>query len=102
MAFTFATLRHSARELAQTRLFRRFGIYSLGPNEARILYDCGVSAVALALALVLEALFGRDPVFRSRASWLVIAVPLLTVTYNTALGVYSRLRRSSASKKTVA
>jgi nucleoside-diphosphate-sugar epimerase len=84
----------------QARMGRRLNIESLGPNEARILYDAGVGALGLAVTLAFSAAYlpGLD--------WgrivALSALPILLLVWNAVFGIYSRLRMSTGRKKALA
>ncbi len=71
----------------------------LGPIQARVLYDVSVGLVGVTVA----AAYGRHFLAESpRWVWMIVAMPLLFVGFNGALGVYSRLRTSRPKFKSVA
>lgn len=85
--------------LIRARVYRGVGLQSLGPNEARILYDGivgGIGAVAV---------LGFSSVYLHRLEFLtacrVIALPLLLIFFNFVLGIYSRLRTVSGRTKSL-
>jgi len=96
-------LKQPARKMLtyiRARLGRRASFQALGPNEARILYDAAAGGAGAVVALVFSRLYlGRlDP----RSTFAVLALPFLLLVFNTAYGVYSRLRRSSSRIKSLA
>lgn len=75
----------------QARLGRTLAPQSLGPNEARIVYDFGVSVVALIVSIAFCSLF--LPEFNSTAAILPLALlPILLLVFNWIFGIYSRLK----------
>ena len=75
----------------QARLGRTLAPQSLGPNEARIVYDFGVSVVALIVSIAFCSLFLAD--FNWKADTLALALlPILLLAFNWIFGIYSRLK----------
>jgi nucleoside-diphosphate-sugar epimerase len=75
----------------QARLGRTLAPQSLGPNEARIAYDLGVSAFALVLAISFCALF--LPQFEWKAEVAALSLlPVLLLVWNWIFGIYTRLK----------
>jgi nucleoside-diphosphate-sugar epimerase len=89
------------QELIRTRLDRGFSIRSVGPNEARVLYDGAVAATAVLLTLLFCGLATSTPI-HARDAVLSATLPVLLVAFNALLGVYSRYRIASARLKTLA
>ena len=82
------------------RFSRGLGIRSIGPNEARILFDGVVGGVSAAAAVSFCTLMQKTSV-RMHDFGFAIAVPLLFILFNVALGVYSRLKLALARVKAV-
>jgi nucleoside-diphosphate-sugar epimerase len=83
------------RRLLRARRARGLALTALGPNEARILFDVGVSVAATLMTLLLVALGGR----RAPQAPLLAALGLQVAVFlvlNAALGLYSRHRASPA------
>jgi nucleoside-diphosphate-sugar epimerase len=75
----------------QARLGRTLAPHSLGPNEARIAYDLGVSSFALVLAISFCALF--LPRFEWTAEVAALSLlPVLLLVWNWIFGIYTRLK----------
>ena len=84
----------------RARLHRQSWIQSLGPNEARLMYDTGAGVLAVAISMGFCRLF-------SSASYTgdllpLLSLPLLLVAFNYLFGIYSRLRNASTSAKVIA
>lgn len=92
-------LAHSIRllTLLQARLRRRLDVQSLGPNEARMLYDAGVAGVAVAITLSFSTLYLGG--FNISRDAILGTLPFLLLACNLACGIYSRLRLSSGRVK---
>jgi nucleoside-diphosphate-sugar epimerase len=81
-------------------LQRGVDLHSLGPNEARILYDLGVAGAGLVISALFSARYlGGVDWSRHR---LLLLLPFLLLGCNTAAGTYSRLRKSSGRVKALA
>jgi nucleoside-diphosphate-sugar epimerase len=89
------------KELFRSRLDRGFSIRSIGPNEARVLYDGSVAAISAVLTLFFVSLVTSTSI-RTRDTILSAALPVLFVVFNALLGVYSRHRVASARFKALA
>jgi nucleoside-diphosphate-sugar epimerase len=82
----------------QARLGRTLAPQSLGPNEARIAYDLGISTVALVVAVGFCRLF--LPPFDGRTSVLALALlPLFLLNFNWIFGIYTRLKTAPGRVK---
>jgi nucleoside-diphosphate-sugar epimerase len=84
----------------RARLGRAFTVQSLGPNEARLVYDAAVGALGLVVAL------GFCSTFLSSVDWsgrrlAVLALPVLLLVSNAILGTYSRFRTAGARIKSL-
>jgi nucleoside-diphosphate-sugar epimerase len=86
-------------KLVRSRLGRGLGLQSLGPNEARILYDGFVSAAGAATALAFSSLFLHRPSLLTIG--LHASLPVLLIAFNLALGIYSKLRTAASWRKSV-
>lgn len=86
--------------LVRARLRRQISVQSLGPNEARILYDAAIGV----LGLVISAAFCRQflPGGSAAAQLRLLALPALLLTFNCLFGIYSRLRTSNGRTKAIA
>jgi nucleoside-diphosphate-sugar epimerase len=84
----------------RARLRRRTDIQSVGPNEARILYDLGVGALAVAIS----AGFCRRflPGILREGALAVLMLPVLLLLCNYLCGIYSRLRTAKGRTKAIA
>lgn len=78
------------------RLKRGFSLSSLGPNEARIIYDfmSGLGALVLA-ALFSWTFIGIEPKIT------MLAMPFALIIVNGFLGIYSRFRNANGFLKSV-
>ncbi len=86
--------------LVQARLRRQLSIQSLGPNEARILYDAGVSVLGLAVSVAFCAQF--LPARRWVSELPLLALPIFLLGFNYVVGIYSRFRTASGRTKAAA
>lgn len=83
----------------RARWGRGWSLASLGPNEARLLYDIGFALAGTVAAVAFEVVFaGRSIRTLASSAWLPTAFVAATV----ALGVYGRFRRASAATKVTA
>jgi nucleoside-diphosphate-sugar epimerase len=83
----------------QARLKRRFSVLTLGPNEARVLYDGVASTCALLVSLGFSLAFLPDPRGPGRRDLLLFSVPLLLIGFNTLFGIYSALKTARGRVK---
>lgn len=85
------------RTLIRSRIQRGLDLHSIGPNEARIIYDGFVSMAAALTALGYSAVYlhQHDP----RTVLLLATLPVQLVVFAFFLGIYSRLRKASWLKK---
>ena len=80
---------------------RRLAPQSLGPNEARIVYDIGVGVIAVLASLAFCELF--LPRFDWQIQLVRLALlPVLLLGLNWAFGIYSRLRTAKGRVKAAA
>lgn len=82
------------------RLDRRLALVSLGPNEARLIYDAALGGIAAISAVVFCRMF--LPSEGQRTLLLVPLMPLLLLACNSAVGIYTRLRISRGRAKAIA
>lgn len=80
------------------RLSRGFSVGSIGPNEARILFDGAAASVAGVAAVVFCRLLQSTSIGKLDLS-LAAILPVLFVGFNAILGVYSRFRQALARIK---
>jgi nucleoside-diphosphate-sugar epimerase len=73
-------------------------VQSLGPNEARFLYDAGVAIVGVVITLAFSAMYLSG---LERTS-ILIGLPFLLLACNLAFGIYSRLRLAPGRTKAFA
>lgn len=75
----------------RSRISRGFSLISLGPNEARVLFDLIAAHGALAGALLFDCIFLGSSMTQGRvvAAWLL---PLGFILGNAAFGLYSTLK----------
>lgn len=85
--------------LIRARVYRGVGLQSLGPNEARILYDGIVGVVGAAAVLGFTNAYLHQLRFLTASQ--IVALPLLLIIFNFAFGVYSRLRTASGRTKSL-
>ena len=81
----------------QARRGRRVAARTLGPNEARIVYDLAIATLAVLAAILFSILF--LPPFPTAALFLL---PILLLACNWMVGIYTRLRTTRASIKAIA
>jgi nucleoside-diphosphate-sugar epimerase len=83
----------------KARLGRDLSVQSLGPNEARILYDAAVAVIALAAcaAFMLAFVPGAFQLHIANA-WLLV-MPVLALAFNALFGIYSRLKTVTGRHK---
>jgi nucleoside-diphosphate-sugar epimerase len=81
------------------RRARGWSLATLGPNEARVLFDGGACSVAFALAAALQGWFAGVTLASIPPAALVIPAYLLAAAF---AGVYGRLRLSTTRLKLVA
>jgi len=85
----------------RARLGRGWSLSSLGPNEARLLFDAGASAAGVAATLLFLALFVPGST-SLRSNLPLFAAPLVFVAFNVFAGLYTRLRISRWQRKAAA
>jgi nucleoside-diphosphate-sugar epimerase len=83
----FATLTGWIR----ARLSRGWSLASLGPNEARLLFDGATSGAALLAALLFLGVFVPEAM-SIRSTLPFLAAPILFIAFNVLAGLYTRLR----------
>jgi len=86
----------NAASFLRSRLQRAWHLSTLGPNEARLLFDFGLAAFAAAAASAFLILVVSQPVPRI---WLVAAFPFLFLAANAAIGIYSRMKLAAPAAK---
>lgn len=83
------------RSYARSRWQRGFQLATLGPNEARIMFDFVVAALALVAALLFRRMFlPTDPVPIA-----ALLLPFLFVGVAAACGIYTRLKLAQSNVK---
>lgn len=75
---------------------RSFRLLSLGPNEARIVYDFAVAYLALFAAVIFGAKFTGTAL-----DWKLIVLPITLMIFNLLVGVYSFLKTARIRSKIV-
>ncbi|MBC8167390.1 MAG: NAD-dependent epimerase/dehydratase family protein, partial [Bryobacteraceae bacterium] len=85
-------------QYVRSRARRGFHLRTLGPNEARFLYDAGVAVAACAAAAIFLLLFSDAPA----TGPLPLLLPVTLLAANTLLGIYSWLKRATGTRKAVA
>ncbi|HEY0394268.1 MAG TPA: NAD(P)-dependent oxidoreductase [Candidatus Elarobacter sp.] len=89
----------NARTYVSARLRRGFGLRSLGPNEARVLFDAAVAfGAAVVAALVSSAFVRHEPPALTLIAAVLLA-PVVAVGSTAAVGVYGRFRSASGRVK---
>jgi len=84
----------------QARLGRRLAPELLGPNEARIVYDFGISVLALVASIGFCYFF--LPHFNVKAEVpSLFLLPVLLLAFCWILGIYSRLKTASGRMKAI-
>src|SRR5262245_11689262 len=83
------------RRLISSRAARGWSLASLGPNDARLLFDLAAGGRALAATLLFLQAFAPDTPGR----WLLLALPVLFLAANTLGGLYTRFKRGSSRIK---
>jgi nucleoside-diphosphate-sugar epimerase len=81
----------------RSRVRRGFYLRTLGPNEARLLYDAVVAIVGAAAA----AIFSNAFIAAIPVGWKAVIPPIALIALNAALGIYSRLKRATGTRKAV-
>ena len=84
----------------RARLSRGWSLSSLGPNEARLLFDAGAGAGGLAAALLFLELFVSGST-SLRQSLPLVAAPIVFIAWNVLAGLYTRLRIAAWQRKAV-
>jgi len=88
------------RTFIRSRIQRGLGLQSIGPNEARVLYDGAVGTAGAIATLGYSAVYLHQRDFRTIL--LLAALPALLIVFNFAFGIYSKLRTASGLKKAFA
>jgi nucleoside-diphosphate-sugar epimerase len=78
----------------RSRWMRGFSLQTVGPNEARVLYDFLAGWAALFLTFVFNAFFIGAP-FGLK----LFLLPFLLLAFNAAVGIYSYLKTTVGKKK---
>ena len=79
----------------RARFERGFSIVSLGPNEARILYDGLASLAAAVVSLGFSLVFFLSSEGITPRSLLLLSPPAFVVAFNHLLGLYTSRRTAS-------
>ena len=82
----------------RARLSRGWSLSSLGPNEARLLFDTGASVGGLAAALLFLELFVPGST-SLRQSLPLVAAPIVFIAWNVLAGLYTRFRIAAWQRK---
>jgi len=80
----------------KSRLDRGFSLVTLGPNEARILYDFLAACGTLILVLSFNFLFIQNP-----WDWWLLSFPFILLVFNGFFGIYSFARTATGKKKAI-
>lgn len=83
----------------RARSERELGIHSLGPNEARVLYDAAVGVLGLAACVGFCRLFQPAMWHASGRDALVLLLPAAALLFNLVFGIYSKLKTASGRTK---
>jgi hypothetical protein len=86
----------------KARLRRGRSIRSMGPNEARIVFDAGVGFVAAIISAVVCAVFVNKAILPGREILAISSLPVLLLLFNSLFGIYSRLKTARARHKALA
>lgn len=86
-------------DYVRARSERELGIHSLGPNEARVVYDAVVDVLGLAACVGFCRLFQPTMWHSSGRDTLVVLLPVAALLSNFAFGIYSRLKTASGRTK---
>ncbi len=86
-------------QYVRSRASRGFRLRTLGPNEARALYDAVVATAACLAVGAFLLLFDNGS---SALGPLALLLPLALLASNALLGVYSRLKRATGTRKALA
>ena len=78
----------------KTRLDRGFSLVTLGPNEARFLYDFLSSSAAIFLVIIYNNYF-----VHTRWEWGLLLLPVILLCANSIFGIYSYAKLLAGSKK---
>lgn len=76
------------------RWMRGFSLSTLGPNEARVVYDFVMGCATLLLVLAFNYFFMGKPL-----GWQLSLLPMLLIVCNAAVGLYSYLKTAAYKKK---
>ena len=74
----------------------------MGPNEARMVYDAGVSSMAAVASGLLCLLFVKRALLPARDVIAICCLPLLLLAFNALFGIYSSLKTAQARQKALA
>jgi nucleoside-diphosphate-sugar epimerase len=74
----------------------------MGPNEARIVFDLGVSLIAAIISAMLCAVFVNKAMLPVREVIAISCLPVLLLLFNGLFGIYSRLKTVRARHKALA
>jgi nucleoside-diphosphate-sugar epimerase len=86
------------RGLIASRLGRDWSLSSLGPNEARLLFDAAMAVGALIASALFLQFFETGPHRLEDLAWLLVLPPVFLLL-NGVAGVYTRLKRSASRIK---
>jgi nucleoside-diphosphate-sugar epimerase len=86
-------------EYLRARSERGLGLQSLGPNEARVLYDAVVDVLGLVACVGFCRLFQPAMWHASGRDTFVLLLPAAALLFNSVLGIYSRFKTASGRKK---
>jgi len=81
----------------RSRLDRGLGLQSLGPNEARILYDGFVASAGAIVSLGFASAYLHKQDYRTIG--LIATLPVLLILFNFSFGIYSKLRTAPGRTK---
>jgi len=71
----------------------------MGPNEARMVYDAGVSSIAAVASGLLCLLFVNGALLPALVVIALCCLPLLLLVFNALFGIYSSLKTAQARQK---
>jgi len=78
----------------KSRLARGFSLVTLGPNEARFIYDFLSGSAAILLVIIFNNYF-----VQTRWEWWLLLLPVILLCANSIFGIYSYSKLLAGSKK---
>ncbi len=90
------------RKYLRLRAARGLSVATLGPNEARLIYDGASGIVALTAAAVFCLVFSPATLAADVRTLTLLALPVLLLGFNRLLGIYTSLRTATGTRKAAA